>query len=477
MTLMKPWRHLRSLIETWEKYQIQTCPNQDQGLEEMEKVYNPLHAGHCSYTQFQNEESLCTMCFPLETTQKLRQFVMTLSEDSNKDPPSTESQPSHSTHEEPLYHTSTSYTTAAGATAHADVLFSLASSDDQIARQFRLQTPAHGASTISSNLNSQPRLLKYLKVGGSDWGRDIRNKVLGQFQGPGHEPGRVLQILHPKLPHSVACDGAHGGQTSGADADKVCARKGTKCRKRAKGASEESIYDWLRENPVSPLSNIVHTPKWLADPVFQFIRLDDKRLQRAIQVFNDEMCSYSTLDFIEMYKNTQPLFDAPHGDLATFYMNVPASFDAVMELLNFQFHSIHEEVSAFVNNFTICNFNRYTSFPLQDTVGRRILVWNEPNCESSAFDTVKKIFGGDVDSVAVKYTADQTISRTPVIVLSNNEVFPDDDALNHRVWRYKWRACPPLKKYNKKIHPMALVLLFDTFVMEETYVGTRQLDQ
>ncbi|XP_075740913.1 uncharacterized protein LOC119186670 [Rhipicephalus microplus] len=106
-----------------------------------------------------------------------------------------------------------------------------------------------------------------------------------------------------------------------------------------------------------------------------------------------------------------------------------------------------------------------------------MLVWNEPNCESSAFDTVKKIFGGDVDLVALKYTADQTISRTPVIVLSNNEVFPDDDAFNHRMRRYKWWACPPLKKYDKKIHPMALVLLFDTFVMEETNVGTRQLDQ
>ncbi|KAH8025299.1 hypothetical protein HPB51_006036 [Rhipicephalus microplus] len=251
------------------------------------------------------------MCFPLETTQKLRQFVMTLSEDLNKDPP-------------------------------------------------------------------------------------------------------------------VACNDAHGGQTNGGDADKVCARKGTKCRKRAKGASEESIYDWLRENPVSPLSNIVRTPKELADPVFRFIRLDDKRLQRAIQVFIDEMCSYSTLDFIEMYKNTQPLFDAPHGDLATVYMDVPASFDAMMELLNFQFHGIHEEVSAFVNNLYSLN-----------TVGRRILVWNELNCESSAFETVKKIFGGDADSVVDKHAADQTISRTPVIVLSNKQVFPDEDAFNHRVWRYK----------------------------------------
>lgn len=91
-------------------------------------------------------------------------------------------------------------------------------------------------------------------------------------------------------------------------------------------------------------------PDWLADRVFRFIRLDDKRLQRAIPVFNYDMCSYSTFDFIEMYKNMQPLFDVPHGDLATLYMKVPRSFDAVMELLNFQFHGVHEEVSAFVNS-------------------------------------------------------------------------------------------------------------------------------
>lgn len=40
----------------------------------------------------------------------------------------------------------------------------------------------------------------------------------------------------------------------------------------------------------------------------------------------------STLDFTEMYQNMQPLFDAPHGDLTTLYMDVPASFDVMIEL-------------------------------------------------------------------------------------------------------------------------------------------------
>lgn len=261
------------------------------------------------------------------------------------------------------------------------------------------------------------------------------------------------------------------------------------------------------------MTNIVRTPKWLADPNFRFIRLDDKHLQRAIQVFNDEMCSYTTLDFIELYKNTQPLFDAPQGDLSAYYMSIEESFDAVLELLSFQFDDNQPEISDFVNNLymlveklvpkknclevvsppsagknfffdavlsfyinrgTIRNFNRYSNFPLQDTVGRRILVWNEPNCESSAFDTVKKIFGGDVDSVAVKYSPDQTISRTPVIVLSNNEVFPDDDAFNHRMFRYKWKSCPLLKRHDKKVHPMSLVMLYDKYVLDADYITARQ---
>ncbi|XP_037557265.2 LOW QUALITY PROTEIN: uncharacterized protein LOC119434485 [Dermacentor silvarum] len=364
-------------------------------------------------------------------------------------------------------------------------------------------------------LYSHPRVLEYFKVGGADWGRDCRAQVVGQYGHSGHESSRVLEVLHSQFACPVACNDTIGSSSGHSNGDSLCKREGgkAKARKCSKRKAEEPLYDWLRENPVSPLTNIVRTPKWLADPNFRFIRLDDKHLQRAIQVFNDEMCSYTTLDFIELYKNTQPLFDAPQGDLSAYYMSIEESFDAVLELLSFQFDDNQPEISDFVNNLymlveklvpkknclevvsppsagknfffdavlsfyinrgTIRNFNRYSNFPLQDTVGRRILVWNEPNCESSAFDTVKKIFGGDVDSVAVKYSPDQTISRTPVIVLSNNEVFPDDDAFNHRMFRYKWKSCPLLKRHDKKVHPMSLVMLYDKYVLDADYITARQ---
>ncbi|XP_037515558.1 uncharacterized protein LOC119391994 [Rhipicephalus sanguineus] len=364
-------------------------------------------------------------------------------------------------------------------------------------------------------LYSHPRVLEYFKVGRADWAADCRAQDMGQRGHSGHESSRVLEILYTQPACATPCNDASGSSASNPNDHSLCAREGNqaKARKRQKRAAEEPLYDWLRENPVSPLTNTVRTPKWLSDPHMRFIRLDDKHLQRAIQVFNDEMCTYTTLDFIEMYKNTQPLFDAPHGDLSSFYMTVEDSYKAVIELLNFQFDENQNEISDFVNNLymlvekivpkkncmevvsppsagknfffdavlsfyinrgTIRNFNRFSNFPLQDTVGRRILLWNEPNCESAAFDTVKKIFGGDVDSVAVKYSPDQTITRTPVIVLSNNEVFPNDEAFNHRMWRYKWKACPFLKRHDKKVHPMSLIHLYDNFVLDADYTLARQ---
>ncbi|XP_049269144.1 uncharacterized protein LOC119384893 [Rhipicephalus sanguineus] len=262
MTLMKPWRHLRNLIEAWEKYQIQTCPNQEQGLEEMEKVYNPLHAGHCSYSQFPKRRKLVHDVFPARDDGEAETICHDIIRGFEQGP--------------------TQYGIAAvalhtrGTTLpHVHVLHDCSWSNGTcrcvifagfVRRPNRSSIWSTSASAwdlyhLVKYFNSEPRVLEYIKMGGNDWGRDVRNEVLGQLEGSGHEPGRVLEILYPKLPHSVACDDAHGGQTSGGDTDEVRARTGAKCRKRSKGASEESIYDWLRENPVSPLTNIVRTPK------------------------------------------------------------------------------------------------------------------------------------------------------------------------------------------------------------------------
>lgn len=152
-SLLKPWKCLRQLIESWTKYQEQTMPNQEHHEEEYQKIYNPLRCGHCSYSQFLSEEELCMMSFPQEMMEMLRQFALRLSNALSSEQLSTQSPPYPFTPETRPCPTSMSSTTVAGQTGAADVLHLLASYEDQTARQFGLQTQPHGTSTISSSIS------------------------------------------------------------------------------------------------------------------------------------------------------------------------------------------------------------------------------------------------------------------------------------------------------------------------------------
>lgn len=113
----------------------------------------------------------------------------------------------------------------------------------------------------------------------------------------------------------------------------------------------------------------------------------------------------------------------------------------------------------FLNFGLIGNFNRYQNFPLQEAVHKRILLWNEPQAEASAFETLKTLLGGDQTIVRVKFQSDQTVNRTPVIILSNNNIFPSDAAFTNRMYTYVWDTAPHLARYSKKPHPIATYYL------------------
>lgn len=73
------------------------------------------------------------------------------------------------------------------------------------------------------------------------------------------------------------------------------------------------------------------------------------------------------------------------------------------------------------------------------------------------------ILGGDTVSAKIKYQNDAVITRTPVIILSNNDIFPKDLAFRSRMYSYIWKTCPNLINYNKKPHPLASYLLLKKF--------------
>lgn len=195
--------------------------------------------------------------------------------------------------------------------------------------------------------------MEYFDVAGEDWAEHIRVEILEQRSlTQGRQQSRNVEVLFETLSGAAACNDCGGGSSGGRQDTGVYARKSEKraagdCAKKSK---EESIYNYLLENPVSPLANVVHTPKWLADPALRFVRLDDKHLQRALQVLNDQLVTWTTLDFIEWYRNTNPLIDAPNGDVAGYYMTPQQSMDAAEELLHFQFEDDTDQVRDFVND-------------------------------------------------------------------------------------------------------------------------------
>lgn len=91
-----------------------------------------------------------------------------------------------------------------------------------------------------------------------------------------------------------------------------------------------------------------------------------------------------------------------------------------------------------------------------ECVDKRIILWNDPVMEPGAADTLKCILGGDTCNAKIKYQGDAVINRTPVIMLSNNDIFPKDEAFQSRMFKYNWRPAPFLKDYIKKPTPLAI---------------------
>lgn len=202
---------------------------------------------------------------------------------------------------------------------------------------------------------------------------------------------------------------------------------------------------------------------------------------------------YSRLD------PTHLLFAAPLGNISETYYNVDESVTILQALLRYQFDNDEEIIQAFLedvydiidkrrpkkntlfvlapansgkNFFFDCvvhfflnfgligNFTKHCAFPLQNAVAKRILMWNEPQIEPGSFETIKPLLGGDQMLVRVKFQSDQTVGRTPIIVLANNDVFPKDLSYRTRMIRYEWRTYPKLVEYKKKPFPISIYHLF-----------------
>ncbi|KAM7284152.1 uncharacterized protein ISCGN_001254 [Ixodes scapularis] len=184
----------------------------------------------------------------------------------------------------------------------------------------------------------------------ADWREHLGTAPVEHGGHTGCGGSRTVETLLVAFPSTTACEDC--SRSIGGNQDAVSLRPGTstagQTRGRQNAHTEESLYRVIVQNPVSPLNSIIRTPVWLDSPDLRFIRLDDKRLQRAIQVFNEQLCNWTTLDYIQLYSTTNPLFDAPHGNISAYYIDVSTSYgEAMVRLLEYQ---LGEGVPEFVHD-------------------------------------------------------------------------------------------------------------------------------
>lgn len=223
---------------------------------------------------------------------------------------------------------------------------------------------------------------------------------------------------------------------------------------------------------------------------------------KIVNNFYNELSFEEIHTFFESCEPQNLMFNAPLGNASEYYYSINASVDIMNNLLLFQYEQNAKNVKSFlkellnvidkrvpkkntmfvlsapnagknfffdavihyfINFGQMGNFNRYCNFPMQECVDRRIILWNEPVLEASACETLKMILGGDTVNAKVKYSPDMVVTRTPVIVLSNTDVFPNDQAFRSRMYTHKWKPAKMLKKCDKKPHPLAVYHLFKMY--------------
>lgn len=272
--------------------------------------------------------------------------------------------------------------------------------------------------------------------------------------------------------------------------------------KGGKAEIQRRIIELCQNYPSSPIASIINKKEWISDPIVQFMRNDNKLVQSVLDTWSHTINKWSIQEYIKLYEDEKcfPYFDSDSKD---YYLSIDESMVVVQKLLQYQFddnelaiydflcdvYDVCERkvpklnsilvysppsagknfffdfiLSFYLNKGQMGNPNKHNNFAFQECFNRRIILWNEPNYESSSIEKLKMILGGDNYTVNVKCKADAAVHRTPVIVLTNNVVsIMNNPAFKDRMIQYTWRPAPFLKDVNKKPHPLTYVYLLKQY--------------
>lgn len=339
-------------------------------------------------------------------------------------------------------------------------------------------------------LSQNQRQIVYFEIAGREWRHCYKAGNLPFPEGRSHGRKRLVESGRIESESSSFVNfmcGQTGDEIEG-NVDERGRRKKRR-RKDHERSPGFKLLLWLQDHLTSPLSGIKSSVVFMNS---EWAYENPQLIENAFNHLGSLIMEKTTKEIYEMSEKCEHLFYiANSGKITDIYYNVEESIQIIEELLLFQcgsssnvyrflnelYNTLEKTVpkknclqiisepnagkTFFVDSVIhfylavghIGNFNRYSNFPLAECVYKRVLLWNEPNCEPGSFETLKMLFGGDQLAVKVKYKNDVIINRTPVIVTSNKDIFPNDAAFRSRMSTHFWKPAPFLKKLKKKPYP------------------------
>lgn len=239
---------------------------------------------------------------------------------------------------------------------------------------------------------------------------------------------------------------------------------------------------------------------WLQSTRLRLLRPTDRVCDTALATARRQINEWTVRQFITHYDNVVPLFCAETSvQFDKLYMSIDESLQKLSELLYYQlvrttavknflrqcYKVVNKDsgklnaifivgdsnagktifadaiTSFFLNRGCMRNPSRQERFSFQECADRRIILWDEARLDPGNYDNIKRLLAGDECKVAVKFKEDQLVKRTPMIVCSNNCIFPANDEFYNRIVSYRWRAYNRwhAHDYNRKISPLAVAIM------------------
>lgn len=337
-----------------------------------------------------------------------------------------------------------------------------------------------------------------VEIGGEQWTIYYQGGTLPVGQGEGQGCGGLVEEQRDEGlrdgARTSSGDGDNGATTSTAE---TTTRKSTGRGSRMRSLKVLNILD---KYVISPPDNVIMTDVYVEDLELLVYRHNTPFIGNSINLVKRKINKLSLKELV-FYQRDRIIY-YEHMDFDScckYYLNIDDSILACLRLLLFQFEDILvvksflKTLSQFINkslpnpkvntlfikgppnagkNFffdSVCclcinygkieNPSRSNSFPFMNGVNRRVNKWNEATIDPAFYENVLDLMQGNVIYANVKYEPYTPISKTPLIVLGNKDVFPNEERFSCRHIRFEWRACELLKEYNQKPHPLAIGLL------------------